>query len=172
MTNPCQLLIQLSSLLPWPHHILLNYCITPSDITKYTIAFIKNHTTNTHTHITFFSVIIKTETTCYYRLSVRMITLTTSTNYLDSDYLHWTTPLSSLTRVHFPGYCTHTQTCKQCRTNKWPTLHITDSTLTIYYRTKYNRHICILRKYRNLHIPKLTKAQRPTATLGNCSVCC
>jgi len=136
----------------------IHYCVFQKPHHKYMYPhFSSNHPL----HI--FSGIVKTETTRYSRLSI---------TFNDYDYicklfrlrlLALDYPRKLIATSSFPWlpYSSHRQrkTCKRSPLNR------TDNKLTVYYKTKYNKHMRtdrvvqqILRKYHNMHIPKLTKA--------------
>ena len=126
------------------------------------------HFSSNHPHYVFTGI-IKTETTRYSRLSATI-----------DDY-RFTRQLFSylLSNLDYPDklirdnsypwlpFCIH----KQQKTRRKLSQN-SNSPLIVYYRRKYNKHIradkivqSILRKYHNLHIPKLTKAYYNTTKL-------
>ena len=144
--------------------LIIHHQIYPKPHHKYTYP----HFSSNHPHHVFTGI-IKTETTRYSRPSATI-----------DDY-RFTRQLFSyrLSNLDYPD--------KLIRHNSYPWLPFrihkqrktrrklsqnSNSPLIVYYPSKYNQHTCtdkivqsLLRKYHNLHIPKLTKAYYNTTKL-------
>ena len=141
------------------HHTIMYHKIHYQVYQKPHHKYMYPHITSNHPeHI--FSGIIKTETTRYSRLSstfdaYNFVRKLFTLRLTALDY-----PRTLIDKHSFPflSYASHKRRTRHKKQDK-------PSTFTIYYKTKFNKHIRtdkivhnILRKYHNKHIPKLTKA--------------
>ena len=124
--------------------------------------FSSNHPPHT------FTGIVKTETTRYSRLSATTVDYNFTRQLLSIRLNSLDYPTKLIADNSFPWLPFHIH--KQRNMQHRLLRH--DNSLVVYYRSKYNKHIrtekvvqSILRKYRNLHIPKLTKAYCNTTKL-------